>query len=384
MTNLSKIAEKVILERINKFNLQKKIIIDEQFGFRSGHNTAMQVVRIAHAITVSYNKSNVTSLVLLDIEKAFDTVWIQGIVYKLIKYQFEQSLVKLVYNHLTNRQFKIKINESHSSIKHPKAGVPQGSVLGPVIFSYFMNDISKFGKTSLAVYADHTAIYAHSFNAQVATKQTQIPANLISEYAAKWKIKINRDKTEHIIFAHKFTNLKVYEPLRVEEMRIKQAETDIKYLGVKLDKRMSFINNTKNLVNKGHKAISMVYPLLNRNSKLSVQTKKLLYTAIIRPIITYAAPVWCSMSKSSFLKLQWIQNKCLRLVLNKDRYTTIKALHEQAGVETIERYVSRLSTKFYQKHIRNSELTRDIILNERALSLLPMSKHKLIYSKLTI
>lgn len=384
LSSLSKVAEKVIVSRINDYNKKQNIIIDEQFGFRSGHNAAMQVARIAHAITLNYNVSNVTSLVLLDIEKAFDTVWIDGIIFKLIKYKFPHPLIKLVHNYLKHRKFKIKINHGLSKIKNSEAGVPQGSVLGPVIFSYFMNDIPKFKQTNLAVYADDTAIYSHSFNAQVATKQTQIHTELVCEFAHKWKIKINNNKTEHLVFSRKFTNTKVYEPLRVEGRRIEQATNSIKYLGVNLDKRMSFMDNTRKLVNSGHKAIRILYPLLNRSSKLSIQAKKTLYTAIIRPIITYAAPVWCSMSKSSYLKLQRIQNKCLRLVLNKGRCTTIKELHEQAGIEHIEEFAKRLSVNFYKHQIKKSELTRNIILNENQLNSLPSRKHKMIYSKLKL
>lgn len=384
LSTLSKLTEKIILERINSFNKKHKIIIDEQFGFRSGHNTSMQVARIAHAITLNFNKANVTSLVLLDIEKAFDTVWIEGIIYKLIRYKFPQPLIKLIHNYLTGRRFQTKINTSYSQNRYPKAGVPQGSVLGPVIFSYFMNDIPKFKQTNLAVYADDTAIYSHSFNAQVATKQTQIHANLVCEFAKKWKIKLNNNKTEHIVFSRKFTNTKVYEPLRVGEMRIQQAENSIKYLGVHLDKRMSFISNTKILVNKAHKTIRMLYPLLNRNSKLSMATKRLLYTATIRPIITYASPVWCSMSKTSMTKIQRIQNKCLRLVLNKEWYTRIDELHELSGLDRIEQFVKRISEKFYKKGIKNSELTKHIILDQNQLNSLPTNKHKLIYSKINL
>lgn len=382
LSSLSKITEKVILERINTFNTKNKIIIDEQFGFRGGHNTTMQVARIAHAITLNYNKSNVTSLALLDIEKAFDTVWIDGIIYKLIKYKFPHSLVKLLQNYLVGRKFTIKVNNSYSETRYPKAGVPQGSVLGPVIFSYFMNDIPKFKHTKLAIYADDTAIYSHSFNAQVATKQTQIHINLVCEFAEKWKIKLNNNKTEHIVFSRKFTNTKVYEPLRVEEMRIQQAQNSVKYLGIHLDKRMSFIHNTKNLINKAQNAIRVLYPLLNRNSKLSISTKRLLYTAIIRPILTYASPVWCSMSKTSMTKIQRIQNKCLRLVLNKEWYTTINELHELSGLERIETFIKRLSRNFYAKQIKNSELTKNIILDRNELNSLPMTKHKFIYSKI--
>lgn len=113
-----------------------------------------------------------------------------------------------------------------------------------------------------------------------------------------------------------------------------------------------------NLVEKGHKAIGLLYPLLNKNSKLSTNNKRLLYTAVIRPTITYAAPVWCSASKTAITRLQRIQNKCLRLILRADRYTRAADLHAEANIETINSFIQKRAKKFYNHHIKNSPLTR--------------------------
>lgn len=174
LNSLSKVTEKVILNRVKAFDRREKIMIEKQFGFRSGHNTSLQVARIANSVIANYNNDNVTSMAILDIEKAFDTVWIDGIVYKLIDYKFPGYLIHLVNNYLRDRRFQVKISEAISDLRYSRAGVPQGSVLGPVLFSYFINDVPKFPRTNLAIYADDTAVYAHSFNAQVATKQCQI------------------------------------------------------------------------------------------------------------------------------------------------------------------------------------------------------------------
>lgn len=208
LNSLSKICEQVILRRILDYSTRNKILLDEQFGFRRGHSTSMQVARIAHEIISHFNKGNVTSMALLDIEKAFDTVWIDGIIFKLIGSKFPIYIIRLISGYLGAVSFKVRINNSLSEIQTTEAGVPQGSVLGPVLFSFFINDIPKFAKTSLAIYADDTSIFAHSFNAQVATKQTQIHLDQILAYTRKWKIKINNNKTEHIIFTKKFTNTK--------------------------------------------------------------------------------------------------------------------------------------------------------------------------------
>lgn len=383
LSSLSKICEKIILARIVEFNNKNKILIDEQFGFRSGHSTSLQIARIAHAITTKFNTDSVTSMTLLDIEKAFDTVWIDGIIYKLIRSNFPLYLIQLISSYLRLRSFKVRINNSLSDTRTTEAGVPQGSVLGPVIFLFFINDMPKFAKTTLAIYADDTSILAHSFNAQVATKQAQIHLELILEFTRKWKIKINQGKTEHIIFARKFTNLKIFEPLKVNETRIKPAEKYVKYLGVLLDKRLSFAPHIKNLVLKGHKAIRLLYPLLNRNSKLSTKNKKLLYTAVIRPTITYAAPVWCSASKTSLGKIQRIQNKCLRLVLNADRYTRVTDLHNQAEIETIADFTHRISKAFYSHHIKKSALTKSMT-DPELINSFPNYKHKFLFHKLQL
>lgn len=381
LSSISKVAEKLILKRIKDFDNKEKIMIDEQFGFRSGHSTSLQVARIANSIIANYNKNNVTSMVLLDIEKAFDTVWIDGIVYKLIQNKFPTYLVRLINNYLRERTFRVKINTQISELRCSRAGVPQGSVLGPVLFSYFINDLPKFPRTNLAIYADDTAVYAHSFNAQVATKQCQIHCNQISDFARTWKIKINKTKTEHLIFSRKFTNTKVLEPLNVESVKIRQAASEVSYLGVVMDKRLSFLQHIKSLVNKGHKIIRSLYPLLNRNSYLNVNNKKLLYTAVIRPIITYAAPIWCSASKTSFNRIQRIQNKCIRLILSKDRYTRIAELHQQAGIQKIDEFVRKVSMKFYQNQIKHSNLTTNLLDDQE---LARQQTHKFTYHKLQI
>lgn len=376
LSSLSKVVEKLILSRLNKVITQKNILIDEQFGFREGHGTTMQVARIADSITKNFNKGNVTSMVLLDVEKAFDTVWIEGAIHKIYKTGIPTQLSRLMACYLQNRNFRLKIKTKKSTVREIRAGVPQGSVLGPIIFNIYINDMPKFAKTNLAVYADDTAIYAHSFNAQVATKQVQIHLDMILKFANDWKIKINDSKTEHILFTKKFTNIKITSPLKVNGMSI-STSNKVKYLGVYLDKGMSFVPQINHLVAKGHGVVRTLYPLLNRYSALTLKTKKLLYDAIIKPVITNAAPVWCSASKTQFIKLQRIQNKCLRLVANADRLITIKKLHSTTDAKTIKEVIKTMSEKFYKHQIHKSNLTKNMIIDLPA-----PAKHKLIYHTL--
>lgn len=153
-------------------------------------------------------------MVLLDVEKAFDRVWIDGIIYKMIKQGYPKAIIKIIHSYITGRALRVSINDQYSTNRTISAGVPRGSVLGPILFNIFLNDTPKFSKTKLAVFADDTAVYAHSFSAIVAAKQTQIHINILEEYYSKWKIKINADKAEVITFTRKYKEAKIIQTIK--------------------------------------------------------------------------------------------------------------------------------------------------------------------------
>jgi hypothetical protein len=157
LSGLAKVAEKVINERLNKYDDKLNLTRQEQFGFRPGHDTTQQVTRIITDIITNYNKQKVTSMTLLDIQKAFDRVWIQGLIIKLYKFKIAVYMIKLIQSYLTDRTFKVKIENTLSEAQPIKAGVTQGSVLGPRLFTWFINDLPTFEKTKIALYADDTA-----------------------------------------------------------------------------------------------------------------------------------------------------------------------------------------------------------------------------------
>lgn len=381
LNTLAKLTEKIILIRLNNFDRKHKITADCQFGFRAKHNTTQQVVRIVNDITTNYNKDKVTVMTLLDIQKAFDTVWITGLLHKLITMDFPPNLIKLIHTYLTNRQFSVKINNAYSNTKHINAGVPQGSVLGPRLFTLYINDLPQFQKTRTALYADDTAIYAHSFSATVANVQLQLHMNKITQYYTKWKIKINPEKTEQIIFTRKYTNNRILTPLKVNDHNITPSDA-VKYLGVNLDRRLNYQTHITNTIRKAYAVMKTLYPIL-RDHNTSTKNKKLIYTTILRPLLTYAAPVWCNASNPTINKLQVFQNKCLRLATNTGRYIRITDLHDLAEIETIKDFIYRTSQVFYQHQLKHNNLTQHIT-EIRAHNTTLRLKHKLPYQTLPL
>lgn len=136
LPHLSKLVEKVINKRLLRFMKRNNILMAEQFGFRRGHNTQMQLARLVNHITREFNNKKHTGAIFLDIEKAFDTSWHMGIIYKLISYKFPRYLIFLIVSCLKNRKMYVFNNNVKSRIVSVVAGVPQGSVLGPPTIQY--------------------------------------------------------------------------------------------------------------------------------------------------------------------------------------------------------------------------------------------------------
>lgn len=348
LNTMGKITEKVILKKIMKAEKKLQINNSAKFGFKPGHNTTQQAVRIVNDVIKGYNKEQNTVLILLDIEKAFDTVWQAGLLYKTMKYNYPAHITNIINSYLQNRTLQVKINSAKSTTKRINAGVPQGSVLGPQLFNTYINDITTTPNTKIALYADDTAIYSTSYYAQASRYLLQIQLNNMKKYYDKWKFKINETKTEAIIFSRKFTNNKIITPIKFNGHTL-QPKNAVKYLGITLDKTLHYNHHINAVLQKAHGATRSMYPLLAKNSPLDQKTKQLIYTVILRPILTYAAPVWSSASVTAKRKLQTYQNKMLRLITNSDRYTRIENMHRETHMPYLNDYINNIAQQFYKK-----------------------------------
>jgi len=141
----------------------ENIIINEQFGFRPRHLTVAQLLRITEHFAFEINKKRFSAMILLDLQKAFvDSVWHQDLLYKLHQIKVPEGIIKIVRSYLMNRFFIVSFCGAKSAAYSVDAGVPQESVVGPVLFNIFINDIPKSRNSGLAVYADDTAVFISS------------------------------------------------------------------------------------------------------------------------------------------------------------------------------------------------------------------------------
>ncbi|GFV46340.1 RNA-directed DNA polymerase from mobile element jockey [Trichonephila clavipes] len=153
-------------ESVNFIN-ENNLLNPNQYGFTNKLSTLQLLLRLTEHISEGFQKKKGTGAVFLDIQKAFDRVWINGLTFKLKPYKIPPPLIHLIHSYLTNHSFKIRINETLSNEHSVSAGCPQGSLLGPLLFNLYINDIPDYSLTKINLYADDTAIYATYKNYQL-------------------------------------------------------------------------------------------------------------------------------------------------------------------------------------------------------------------------
>lgn len=353
LSNIGKLFEKIIHNRICDFATQNSIIAKEQFGFKKEHSSVHQVSRIKNMISSNKRKKLSTGLVLLDIEKAFDTVWHNGLIYKLLKSEVPKYLCKLVADFLKERTFSVSINGAVSTRKTISAGLPQGSILSPLLYSVYTSDFSPPVYMKTAYYADDTALITSSKLTKALLKKMEKGLATCDKYFYKWKIKINPTKTQAIIFPYNKS------PKRTPTRQLNFGNETIaindyvKYLGIILDKKLTFKKLIEETCTKCLKTVRALWSLINKRSSLNLKNKNLIYKSIIRPTLTYGCPVWYKAAKTHLMKLQIVQNKCLKIIYNKPwRYST-DILHEDTGYERIHDFIKRFTDNHFAK-IENS------------------------------
>jgi hypothetical protein len=377
---VGKILEKTILSRFLEFVEDNQILRDQQFGFRARHSTTQQIMRIVETVSLRFNENKSTAMTLLDIEKAFDSVWHEALLHKIHSYGFPMYLVKIISSFLTNRHSYVSIGKASSSSFAVIAGTPQGSPMSPPLFNIFMNSIPVPRHCKIAIYADDTALISSIKNYDIETLVKRMERGLseIESEFSSWKIRLNSLKTESILFTKSLFMQREKENHRISfNGKFLEWLPWVKYLGVILDSKLLLSKNIENNVAKAGRAMKILFPLLKKNSCLPLKPKLTLYRSYIRPILTYACPVFANAAKTHLNKLQVLQNKNLRMVLNAPFRTRIKTLHKKANLPTINEFITKLTERFY---VRASGSTNRLVrrLGDYSQRTLPHRlKHKL-------
>lgn len=357
-----KILERLLMVPLKIYLEDSKSLPDFQFGFRSEHSTVQQIQRVVETVKNEFSNHHSTGMVLLDLKAAFDCVWHNAILHKMIMLGSPLHLVKMVQSFLSDRTFAVKVGSSLSDRIMIPAGVPQGAVMSPTLFNVYMNDIPIQIRVMIAQFADDVGSFASSRGPSWIKSRLKKFLDQFSTYCTKWKLKIQPLKTEAVYFTKKRSpTLLPSEGIPVQGHLIDWSPA-AKYLGVYLDKSLTFEKHINYIVSRGSHAIRLLYPLLSRQSRLSSDNKILIFKAIIRPMITYACAVWGNCANIHMKRIQVIQNRCLKMALNLPMRYPTEDLHRRCKIDKIDEFVSRIRLRFQNRcRISENPLIRDLM-----------------------
>jgi hypothetical protein len=369
LSHVSKLLERIILSRLLQEIEENKLLPDEQYGFRHSHNTDLQTLRLTEIITAGFEHKDTTVMVLLDVEKAFDKVWHCGLLYKLLEAKIHPLLYKIIKSFLTHRSFRVRVEDTLSSARPIQAGVPQGSVLGPILYNLYTRDFPRRNGTQVCLFADDTALIATSRDPKLAVKNTGALLNDFCSWFESWRIRINIDKTQAIAFNTKISNP---ENIHLLGQPIEWSQA-VKYLGINFDRRLTWKHHTTTMKQRGQALLGALRPIL-RAKELNLKIKRQLYLTLIRSAITFGIPTYTFTSKTNLQKLQVVQNKALRAITGAPWFVSNRQLHRELSIQYINEFKQDRTKAIYQKAKTHTNPTIRDVTNYTQADVLPRSR----------
>ena len=325
-----------------------------QSGFRPGDSTINQVLSITHEIYASFEQFDETRATFLDLSKASDKTWHEGLLFKLKNLGITGSLHDLLKNYLSDRSQRVVLNGQESDWTHISAGVPQGSVLGPLLFLVYINDLTENISSNIKLFADDASLFTR-INNNVNASHERLMRDLekITAWAYQWKMKFNPDITKQaieVVFSCKYAKTKpIHPPLTFNNIPVaRRAST--KHLGIILDDRLSFAEHIKEAITKAKKGLALMKFLSN---KVSIRVLELTYTMYVRPHLDYGDVIYHNQHTTSMELLEKVQYKAGLIITNCWQGTSRIKLYKELGWESLSQRRAGRRLALYHKILTN-------------------------------
>lgn len=322
---LSKVLERIVYQQVYDFLNQNSILPPCQSGFRKGHSTATTLLKICNDILKARDHKELTALILLDFSKAFDTINHELLCCKLKYFGFDGISVSFFQSFLNNRLQKVQVNNNWSDSKELINGVPQGSILGPLLFIIYTSDLSRNLEYSKChFYADDTQMYS-SFtedNSFAANEFLNRDINTLLTTAKKHNLHINPLKSSLLLFGNSAVRLRVADniQIKINDFTL-PISTSKKNLGVIVDSELKFSGHISMCLQKSYSSMKLLYA--NRGF-LSQKVKVLLCEHLVLSFFNYCDTVYgpCLDAFDSY-RVQKVQNYCCRFVFGLRKFDQI-------------------------------------------------------------
>lgn len=357
---VGKVMERCIHKQVYFFLSSNGIISPAQSGFTPGDSTINQLICIYNSLCFSFDRGITTQAVFYDISKAFDRVWHKGLLYKIRANGIRGKLLDWFKDYLSNRTQAVVIENEKSNYKRIPAGVPQGSVLGPLLFLIYINDIVEGIESNIKLFADDTSMSLALNNPDIRAEILNSDLEKINSWAKRWKVKFNEQKTELLNFIR---DNKPVLPLTFNNIQLQSSDKH-KHLGLILQSNCKWDEQIKSIMN----TVTMLLACLKSYKyKLNRKSLETMYKSFILPHFDYADVIWDNCTEEQANSLENLHLEALRIIVGAIRGTSHQKLYEESGFCSLKERRKRHKIVYYYKMVHGicpdylSDLVPDLV-----------------------
>lgn len=366
LSNFSKILEKIVAARLTSFFDTNNILSGSQFGFRQGHSTLHPTMKFMNYVSNAFNKKEHVLTIFCDLRKAFDTVDHEILLKKMASLGIRGVELAWFKNYLTDRKQYVYIKGKNSSLKDTKIGVPQGSILGPLLFLIYINDLPLASKLITFLFADDTTLLAAGPDIDALFDFVNNEFHKIVYYFRLNKLSLHPKKTQFMILTcnnhARLSNNTIFlnnnnlsgdqnDDLltNLEQITTESSCPAIKFLGIYFDPLLNFKYHISTIAKK---ISSSLYFMRAARNILTKKALKSVYYALVHSHLMYGIQIWGSSSLTSLQTLQTKQKNAVRIIHNATYNSHTESLFKSAAILPLNMMIEFFKLQFMQQYVQ--------------------------------
>ena len=344
LSAIEKVFEKNVFKHVFNFFQRNNVITSLQSGFVPGDSTINQLVYLYNFFCQSIDSGKEVRAIFCDISKAFDRVWHKGLLIKLEAAGITGNLLSWFNNYLSNRKQRVVLPGASSDWVSIKAGVPQGSILGPLLFLLYINDIVVDINSNIRLFADDTGLFIVVDDPIASANTLNADLLKITNWADRWLVKFNPTKTESLLLSRKSNPIN-HPSVFMNNHQITEVK-EHKHLGIFFSGDLSWHNHIDYVKSKAWQRINIMRTLKYKLDRVSLET---IYTTFIRPILEYGDILFDNCNENEKYELDKIQYEAARITTGATKLVSIEQLYRETGWESLRqrRWIHKL-VQFYK------------------------------------